>query len=86
VGRGVRRRGAGQAVALAEVLADLVGAGFGRDQHDLGERFTWRQLERYFGLIQRARRRARADLTEAVAMGFGGKDLAGYLRRLRKEE
>jgi hypothetical protein len=85
VGRGVRRRRAGPAVALAEVLAELVGAGFGRDQNDLGARLTWRQIERYFGLIRRARRHARADLVEAVAVGFGGKHTAAFIKKLRED-
>ncbi len=86
VGRSVRRRRESAPVAIADVFTQLIGAGFGRNHRDIADQFTWRQIERYFGLIQTQRRHARADLIEAVAAGFGAKDLPKLLRQLRKDQ
>jgi hypothetical protein len=64
----------------------LIGAGFGHDQHEIGERLTCRQIERYYRLLQRRRRHAQADMIEAMAAGFGAKNLGKLLKSLRADE
>lgn len=69
---------------MAAVLDALVAAGYGTDPVELASRYTMRQIRRFYQLAEARRNRHRADLIEAVNVGFsGGNTLTQTIRKLR---
>lgn len=48
------------------------------------KKYTQRQIELYFQAVQREKNHHKADMIEAINLGFGGgKDLSQYINKLR---
>lgn len=58
-------------------------AGFGSSPQAIGETLTWRQMQHFAAVLQRQQRHKQADTIQAIALGFGAKDLPKILYELR---
>ena len=69
-------------VRYSDVFQQLITAG--HSLHDLQTNYTQRQIELYFSSVGRLKRQHKADMIEAINMGFGGgENISQHVKQLR---